>query len=228
MEDHEARRQRRRDAAFSEEAEMFARTTAIQAEPASIDAGVGNVRDVVMPALEELDGYVGLSMLADRSTGRCIVTSAWESADALRTSADKVHELRDRAAQIFGGGRPDVDQWEIAVLHRERASADGACARVTWVQVDPAQMDAGIEMFKTTALPALEELDGLCSVSLMVDRRSGRGVSSAVYESAEAMERNREQIERIKDSATQASGAQVLDEHDFEVMIAHLRVPELI
>jgi heme-degrading monooxygenase HmoA len=207
---------------------MYTRTTTTTADPSSLDAGITHVRDVVMPALEHYDGYVGLSMLVDRPSGRCIVTSAWESEEAMRATTDAVQSLRDRAAEILGGDPPELDHWEIEVLHREHQTAAGACARVTWVRVDPAQVDAGIEMFKTTTLPALEELDGLCSVSVMVDRQSGRGVSSVVYDSADAITRNREQIDRIRSAATETSGADVLDEQDFEVAIAALRVPELV
>ena len=207
---------------------MYTRTTATTAERSSLDAGISHIREVVMPALEEFDGFVGLSMLVDRSSGRCITTSAWESEEAMRASADGAQELRDRAVQVIGGLRPDIDHWEIAVLHREHETPEGACARVTWVRLDPAQVDAGLEMFKTSTLPALEEIDGLCSVSVMIDRRSGRGVSCVVYDSADTIERNRDQIDRIKSEATQVSGANVTDEHDFEVTIAHLRVPESV
>ncbi|MET0898830.1 MAG: hypothetical protein ABWY45_13045 [Mycobacterium sp.] len=207
---------------------MYTRTTATTAALSSLDAGISHVREVVMPALEEFDGFVGLSMLVDRSSGRCIVTSAWESEDAMRASTDGVEDLRERAVQILGGLRPDLDRWEIAVLHREHETPEGACARVTWVRVDPAQVDAALEMFKTSTLPALEEMDGLCSVSVMIDRHSGRGVSCVVYDSADTIERNREQIDRIKSQATGEAGADVTDEHDFDVAIAHLRVPELV
>lgn len=207
---------------------MFTRTTTTTADPSCLEAGVSHVRDVIMPALEQYDGYVGLSMLADRSTGRCIVTSAWESEEAMRATTDAVQSLRDRAIEILRGDPPQLDHWEIDVLHREHEIAPGACARVTWVRVDPAQIDAGIRMFKSSALPALEELDGLCSVSVMVNRESGRGVSSVVYDTRDAIERNRERIEQIKSETTRMAGADIIDEHDFEVCIARLRVPELV
>ena len=45
---------------------MYARITTIQAQPSSIDAGIAHVRDTVMPALDGVDGYTGLSLLVDR------------------------------------------------------------------------------------------------------------------------------------------------------------------
>ncbi|MGO9226286.1 MAG: hypothetical protein ACLP4K_22360, partial [Mycobacterium sp.] len=63
---------------------MYARSSTIQAQPSSIDAGIAHVRDTVMPALGGVDGYTGLSLLVDRSSGRCIATSAWQSEEAMR------------------------------------------------------------------------------------------------------------------------------------------------
>jgi hypothetical protein len=206
---------------------MYARTTALTAMPASLNAGVSFVRDDVTRKVESLDGYIGLSLVADRSSGRCITTTAWESEAAMRASADAVMDVRARAAEIFVGSTPEVDEWEIAALHREHESGEGTCVRITWVQVDPAEMDSGIDMFRSTVLPALTELDGLCSASLLVNRASGRGVSSVAFESADALDRNQVHSERIKASASEGARAQVLDEHDFELVIAHLRVPEM-
>ena len=42
---------------------MYARTTTIQAQPSCIDDGFGYIRDEVMPALQDMEGYIGLSLL---------------------------------------------------------------------------------------------------------------------------------------------------------------------
>ena len=205
---------------------MYARSTTIQTQPSSIDAGIAHVRDTVMPALEGIDGFTGLSLLVDRSSGRCIATSAWQSEEAMHASEESVRPVRNRAAEVFGGSA-DVGGWEIAVLHREHQSSEGACVRATWVKVDPDQIDRGIDVYKMTVLPALEELEGFCSASLLVDRASGRAVSSAAYDSVDAMERNRDQLDTLRGAGTQEAGAAVLDEREFELAIAHLRVPEM-
>ena len=148
---------------------MYARSTTIQGQPSSIDAGIAHTRDSVMPALEGIDGCVGLSLLVDRTSGRCIVTSSWDSEEAMHASEESIRPIRDRAVELFGGSR-QVEEWEIAAMHREHRAAEGACAQVTWVKVDADQMDRGIDFYKMTILPALEELEGFCSASLLVDR----------------------------------------------------------
>ncbi|MDI3315128.1 MAG: hypothetical protein QJR12_12915 [Mycobacterium sp.] len=206
---------------------MYARSTTVQAQPASIDAGTAHVRDVVMPALQEIDGYVGLSLLVDRQSGRCIATSSWQTEDAMRASADRVAPIRDRVAQIFGGPAA-VDEWEIAFLHRDHPAGDGACVRATWLKIRPDQFVQAVEFYKTSVLPAIEELEGFCSASLMVDRASGRAVSSSTFDSLEAMERNGERARSLRTALLRDLGADQLDVGEFELAIAQLRVPERV
>lgn len=206
---------------------MYARSTTIQAQPTSIDDGIAHVRDKVMPALKDIDGCVGLSLMVDRTSGRCIVTSSWESEEAMRASEESVRSIRDEAAELLGGS-PQIEEWEVAAMHREHRAGDGACVRTTWVKVDPEQLDAGIDFYKSTILPALEQLDGFCSASLLVDRASGRGVAAASFDNAEALERNMGRLAEIRSSGSREASAEVLDECDFELALAHLRVPEMV
>lgn len=208
---------------------MYARSTTIQAQPSSIDTGVAHIRDAVMPRLQEIDGCVGLSLLADQQTGRCIMTTSWETQEAMRASAEQVKPVRDQAAQAFGGtGSPRIEEWEIAVLHRDHRSAEGACARAIWVKLPADQLDAGIDFYKTSVLPDLEALDGFCSASLLVDRASGRAVTCTSFDSLEAMERSREQATALKKAKTAEAGAEELEDGEFALRLAHLRAPELV
>jgi heme-degrading monooxygenase HmoA len=180
-----------------------------------------------MSALQGLDGFIGMSLLCDRDSGRCIATSAWESEEAMRDNADKVRPIREQALQMFGGGAT-VDEWDIAVLHRAHQMPEGAYARVTWGQTDPAHTDAAIDYFRSTILPDAEKIEGFCSLSLMVDRATGRGASCTTFDSREAMDRSRGEAQALKESRMKEAGASELDECEFEVAFAHLRVPELV
>ena len=204
---------------------MYARSTTIQADVKSIDAGIAYVRDEVMPELLRIDGCVGLSLLVDRQSGRCIATSSWESAQAMRASAAQVQPIRDQAAQRFGGNA-QVEEWEIAIMHRDHPSHDGACVRVTRIQIEPDQVDRSIEAYRL-ALPEWERFEGFCSTSFLVDRPSGVTVSSATYDSRDALERTRERADAVRSTFCDRTGARALDVSEFELAIAHLRVPEM-
>lgn len=205
---------------------MYARSTTIQADPASVDAGVANVREEILPALQGIDGFVGLSMLVDRSTGRCIVTTSWRDQEALAASAEPVRPLREKAAGILGG-TPEVAQWEIAVMHRDHPSHEGACARSTWVRAEPARIQEAVETFRLAALPRIEEMPGFCSASFLVDRATGRAVSTTCFADRATLDASREQVDRIRTAATHEAGVTVLEVAEFDLPVAHLRVPEL-
>ncbi len=206
---------------------MYARSTTIHAQPSSIDDGIAFIRDEVMPALQAMDGYVGLSLLVDRESGQCIATSAWETEDAMRVSTERVAPLRSQASVRFHGDDAMVDQWEIGAMHREHRSGDGACVRATWLKMPRDQVDRAIDFYRTDVLPSLENLDGFCSASFMVNRATGRGVSSATFDSRGAMDRNQENARELRNSRTRELGADILDVGEFDLALAHLRLPEL-
>ncbi len=205
---------------------MYARSTTIQAHPSFIDAGIKHIRDTVMPELADLEGSAGLSLLVDRDSGRCIVTSSWMDEDTLRASEGPVIHLRDRATEVFHG-TANVERWDIEVLHRDHASSLGACVRVTWFKVDPSKMTHAVDVFKL-ALPAMEDTDGFCSASLMVNHSAGRAVSSVTFDSVEQMRASREQAETHRTAFFREAGAELLEACEFELAIAHLHVPEMV
>jgi len=67
--------------------------------------------------------------------------------------------MRNRLSQLLGG-QPEVQQWEIAVLHRAHEAGDGACARVTWTQGDTTDVDRTIDRWKESVMPKLQEPAG--------------------------------------------------------------------
>jgi len=206
---------------------VHARSITIMASPESADAGIAFVRDEVMPMLLGMDGCIGLSMLVDRTSGRCITTSAWQSEEAMRASDAQLRPMRDRGAEMLGGSRPEVEEWEIAVLHRDHTSGEGACVRVTWLRLDAQQVDRGVDVFKMGALRSVEEFDGFCSASLFVNRQSGRAVISVTFDSRDGMERSRERGKGLREQLAGETNAEIVDVCEFELALAHLRVPEM-
>ncbi|HYB81783.1 MAG TPA: hypothetical protein VED43_09070 [Mycobacterium sp.] len=207
---------------------MYARSTTIQAQPLSVDIGVAHVRDVVMPACQQIDGFVGLSLLVDRQSGKCIATSSWETVEAMRASAERVAPIRDQAALMFDGSAR-VEEWEIALLHRDHQSRPGACVRATWLKVVPDQLGRSLDFYRTSLLPEMESLEGFCSASLMVDHpASRRAVSCSTFDSMDAMARSRDRATELRSRPVRDLGAEIVDVAEFELAIAHLRVPELV
>jgi len=206
---------------------MYARTTTLRGNPQSVDDLVATVRDEVLPGLMQLEGCVGLSLLVDRDAGRAIATSAWETEDAMRASAESVRPLRDRAAEAFGG-TPEIQEWEIAVLHRAHHIGDGACARVVWTRTAPGNLDAVIGAYRDSLMPWWEQTDGFCSNSFLVDRQEGRCSSTVVFESREAMAQTRDQFTTLREEFVKRMDMEIVEVAEFDMALAHLRVPETV
>ena len=204
---------------------MFVRSTTIHGDPAAIDAGIALVRDEILPTVTGMDDCQGMALVVDRESGRCIATTAWETEAAMRATTDSVAPLRARAAELFGGPA-DVAEWEVAVMHRDHASPPGACCRITWTRTtEPGNVG---EMWAANVLPRIEALQGFCSASFMIDHATGRAVGTVVFDSREAMEATREEGARIREQGAREADVEFLEVAEFELALAHLRLPELV
>jgi hypothetical protein len=136
--------------------------------------------------------------------------------------------MREKAIDVMGG-QLEVQEWEIAVMHRAHAMGDGACARVIYSRLrDIDQADRVMDAWKANVLPRLDEFDGFASVSLMVDRATGLGVTTVCFDDRASMERTQEAGERMRDEFSRAMGVDITETVDMEIAIHHLRVPELV
>jgi quinol monooxygenase YgiN len=204
---------------------MYARSTTIHANPQSVDRGTDYVRDEVMPAVRAMQGCVGLSMLADHESGMCIVTTSWRDRESMQASAEGVRPLRDRAREVFGG-EVEVREWEVSAMHRRHEAHHGACTRVTWLRADPDVMEHSIDTFRMSLIPRLDDLAGFCSVSLMTHPAEGMAVAAVTYDSREDMVETRQDAESLRAEFATAMNLAVTDVREFDLVLAHLRVPE--
>lgn len=205
---------------------MFARSTTIMGDPSTLDDGIAYVRDEAMPRITGLDGCVGLSLMVDRESGQCIVTSSWESEDAMRASDVDMAPMRSRGGEIVGGD-PRLEEWEVAVMHRDHAAPEGARCRATWLRTDHTDLDRAIDIFRMALLPRLEALPGFCSASLFVSRERARACVTTTFDSAADLESSRDEAWAIRDAGVREAGVDVIDVAEFELALAHLRVPEM-
>ncbi len=196
-------------------------------QPGMLETGIAHARDVVMPQVRAMDGCLGLSLVADRTSGRCIVMTAWRDEEAMRATAESVIRMRADAAAPLGG-EATVDEWEVAYLHRDHRAADGGCARVTWTEADPEGIDRVLDAFRMEIMPKVEQLEGFCSASLFVDRAAGRSCVTATYDSPGGDDGEPQRGDGPAHRPRAGHGMRVTEIGEFSLAIAHLDVPELV
>lgn len=95
---------------------MYARTTTIEGQADRIDEVVRQVESEVLPVLKEQAGFKGFTVHVNRSSGKVVGTSYWESQQAMEASEEAVSGPREEAAQRAGAsGGPAVENFEIAI-----------------------------------------------------------------------------------------------------------------
>ena len=207
---------------------MYARTAVLRGKSAAMDQAIGFVRDEWLPMTTGLDGCTGLSMLAGRRSGRCIVTTGWETEESRQASEEAMRPMRARLAKLLGAV-PVVSQWEVVVTHRVRRAGEHPGCRVTWSALrDPATVDEDIDTFRLAFLPRLEELAGLSSASLMVDRLAGRAVLTVNYVDGEAMRATAQRADELQVQYAREMGGRITDVAEMGLVIAHLRMPTTV
>jgi heme-degrading monooxygenase HmoA len=206
---------------------MYARSTTFHGDPHRIDEAIAYIRDRAMPALMGMDGFVGISMLADRRSGRSIVTSSFEDLAALRRSASEMRGIRARTADILQSPQA-LQEWQIALLHRLRSAPDGARARVTWCRTDPERLEALLEAYAESIVPRLPDQPGFCSVSVLADPVEGGSVTAVTWTDEASLEQADRELAPLLRQLGRRYDGEVTDDAVFELVLAHLRVPETV
>jgi hypothetical protein len=99
---------------------------------------------------------------------------------------------------------------------------------VTWTRTDAANLDQVIHAYRDSLMPWWEETPGFCSNSLLVDRREGRCASAVVFESREAMAHTRDQFTTLREEFVARMSMEIVEVAEFDLALAHLRVPETV
>lgn len=94
---------------------MHARVNTIQMDPSKVDDAVAALEGGGLDQIKENDGFKGMTLLADRGSGKSYAITFWESEDALRASEEKVKEARRQAVEAGGAGDPQIEVLEVVL-----------------------------------------------------------------------------------------------------------------
>jgi hypothetical protein len=85
-----------------------------------------------------------------------------------------------------------------------------------------------VDVYRMTVLPTIQEMDGFCSASMLVNREAGHMVGTVIFDSRARVEETREAAAGIRNSVTADTGMRIADVAEMDVAFAHLHVPELV
>jgi heme-degrading monooxygenase HmoA len=104
---------------------MYARVSTIEGATDRLEEGVNRIRSEIVPQVKQL-GAQGIISLADRTTGKSLTITLWDTEDDLRASEEQANQLRRQAAEGIGAtGEPRVERYEV-VLYEVEAGVTGS------------------------------------------------------------------------------------------------------
>ena len=95
---------------------VHARISTLEGSPEHIDEGLRQVRESVLPQLQQQEGFEGLVALADRKTGTTLGITFWESEEALRASEEAADRLREESAEAMSDTIAGVERYEVGLF----------------------------------------------------------------------------------------------------------------
>jgi heme-degrading monooxygenase HmoA len=95
------------------EAKMHVRISTIEGNAGKIDDAVATINEKVFPVLTEIEGFTAANFVADRSGGRLIGITFWDSESALDASVEAVNPIRTAVADAMGGKVVGVESFEL-------------------------------------------------------------------------------------------------------------------
>ena len=89
---------------------MYARATTLRASPEDVQEQIDHYQEGIQ-SVREISGNRGAFLLVDRSVGKAISVTLWESDEAMQASRKRADELRQQAQESPG---ESVDEYEVA------------------------------------------------------------------------------------------------------------------
>ena len=92
---------------------MHARVTISDTPVDKIDLAIKVINDEIVPAVKKMPGNKGAYWLGDRSSGKGITITLWESEEALKAGEEMAKQLRSDAAKKLELKIGAIDRYEV-------------------------------------------------------------------------------------------------------------------
>jgi heme-degrading monooxygenase HmoA/predicted ester cyclase len=201
---------------------MHARINMLAGDPARLDEAVRYLEGTVRAHVEAQHGNRGLACVANAELGTCLVVSYWDTHDAMTVSEQAVQVSRKELTEMLGGS-VTVEHYEVPVFVRRSRPQAGGGVRLSRLDCTAGSMDAIIEEFRNTGVPALMDMPGLCSAHMMADRATGRCIVITAWEDMTALAGSRPATARLRADMAGRMHIQVRGVEEYKLVFSSVR-----
>ena len=201
---------------------MHTRMNMLAGDPAHLGEAIRYLEGTVRPHVEAQHGNRGVACLVNDDLGVCVVASYWDSLDSMTASEQAVQVSRKEIVERLHG-TATVEHYEVPVFVRRSRPSAGAGVRITRLDSAPANIDAVVEEFRNTAVPAIMDMSGLCSAHMMTDRTTGRCIVATAWDDMNAMAASRSATARLRASMAAVTHLQVRSVEEYKLVFSSVR-----
>ena len=95
---------------------MHARMTTMEGSSERLDEGLREIKEDVLPQLQQQDGFRGFVVFDNRHNGELIGFSLWESDEAMQASEEVGERTRRESAETMSDTIAGVERYEVALF----------------------------------------------------------------------------------------------------------------
>ena len=92
---------------------MHARVSMFEGPADQIDPGLETMRADIVGQLDGIDGFKGILFLGNRTNGKSLAITLWESEGAMEASRESANTVRQQAADAESASIMGVEEFEI-------------------------------------------------------------------------------------------------------------------
>jgi heme-degrading monooxygenase HmoA len=201
---------------------MYVRMYTLAGDPARLVAATTYLEDKVRPEVEAQLGSRGMAVASKADVGVCLVSTYWDSADAMAASQRAVAVPPKQLTDVMNG-TVAAEEYEVPVFIRQTRPGPGAGVRLTRVDGEPSQMSEAVEEFRHRVGPALLDMPGLCSAQFLVERGTGHCVVISTWEDMDLMASIRSQAAALRADVAALTRAQVRSVEEYMLNFSTVR-----
>jgi heme-degrading monooxygenase HmoA len=122
----------------------------------------------------------------------------------------------------------DIERLEFVVQERTAPPQANTFVRVSDAFLAPDRIDAVVTFVREQALPVLKAQQGFRAALTVVNRTTGRMISTSVWDTAADREASESAIAPVRGQATAQAGAQPATVSQYEVLLADIKLPAAV
>jgi hypothetical protein len=174
---------------------MYASLTTVQGDGREVSTTARMAAESMLTWLREFDGYRGLLMLGDPTTGTARIVTFWDSRESLDRSDKSRREVRESMVSAAGAEIVSVVPYELFLgkdFPTGRADSPGegtpAIARFTCFEGPPEGIAEGLRTFREDLVDWFRDATGFRGWLALVDVPNGRSIGITFWSSGEALD----------------------------------------